>query len=113
MLNPTEQEVIDSLTNAYNKFVLLPPLHPWHNQEFMQGIHILQHLVMARPYLRQLRQVEINQVNKPIPLQNELIQILRGEIKQECITNDAGYPIPGSNPVFIPTQKTAYPDCND
>lgn len=66
MLDPTEQEVIDSLTNAYNKFVLLPPLHPWHNQEFMQGIHTLQHLVMARPYLRQLRQIEVNRVNDPV-----------------------------------------------
>lgn len=53
-LTKQEQDVMDSLVKAWNGFVELPVLHPWHNQEFMHAIHECQMIVMARPLIKEL-----------------------------------------------------------
>jgi hypothetical protein len=49
LLNKDETAVIQVLVGAWNKFLLLPELHPWDRQEFMHAIHAAQLIVMARP----------------------------------------------------------------
>lgn len=49
-----EREVFDRLVDAWNAFVCLPVEHADDNNEFRQGIHILQRQIMARPTRRAL-----------------------------------------------------------
>lgn len=58
ILTDEERTVIDLLAVAYNGFVGLEVLHDWHQQEFMHAIHAAQHLVLARPGLRELSRQE-------------------------------------------------------
>lgn len=54
LLTPEENEVLLTLTDAWNKFVALPELHPVDNHEFMHAIHAAQTIIVARLYLRSL-----------------------------------------------------------
>ena len=48
-LNEKEMEVMSSLTDAFNSFCDLHPLHPDENNEFRTVIHQAQVIIMARP----------------------------------------------------------------
>lgn len=53
LLTLEEQECLDALAMAWNRFTALPVLHQWEGQEFMRAIHEAQKIVMARPVLRE------------------------------------------------------------
>lgn len=54
VLTEEERAVLDLLAAAYNEYVKLEVMHPWHQKEFMHAIHAAQHIVLARPGLREL-----------------------------------------------------------
>lgn len=43
-----ENEVVELLADAWNKFVDLPVLHKADREEFMHALHQAQNIVMAR-----------------------------------------------------------------
>jgi MoxR-like ATPase len=53
-----ESAAFNHLVSAWNEFVLLPVEHPDDLTEFRQGIHALQHMLLARPARRALRSSE-------------------------------------------------------
>lgn len=52
LLTPEEEEVLELLAEAWNKFVLLPFQQPGEQNEFMRALHEMQRLVLARPVVR-------------------------------------------------------------
>jgi hypothetical protein len=58
LLTDQENECLLILADAWNKFCALPPLHPVDNHEFMHAIHAAQNIVLARPYLRSVKESE-------------------------------------------------------
>lgn len=48
MITPAEKEIIDLLSMAWNKFIRLDEQHPCDKNEFMQGIHQAQQIIMIR-----------------------------------------------------------------
>lgn len=48
MKEKQEQEIIDLLALAWNKFLHLEEQHPCDREEFMRAIHQAQHLIMIR-----------------------------------------------------------------
>jgi len=53
-MTDAEKQVLSLLAQAWNQFVLLPVLHEWEREEFMQTVHMLQNMVLARAGLRAL-----------------------------------------------------------
>lgn len=53
MVTDEERAVLDTLAAAWNKFLLLPKLHQWEQQEFMHAIHQAQNIVLSRPAMRE------------------------------------------------------------
>ena len=51
LLNQQEQTCLNTLADAWDKFLELPSLHPWHSMEFMHAIHVAQNIVLSRPAL--------------------------------------------------------------
>lgn len=51
-LTKEEQVIIEDLVNVWNLFIELPQLHQSDRIEFMQGVHLLQNIILARVYLR-------------------------------------------------------------
>lgn len=51
-LLPEEQEVMDCLVSAWNKFVVLEKQHPCDINEFGDSIHRLQGILALRPLRR-------------------------------------------------------------
>jgi len=47
-LTKQEGKVMDSLVNAWNAFIKLPKEHPSDTQDFCNGIHQCQHILMSR-----------------------------------------------------------------
>lgn len=47
-----EYEVINLLSQAWNKFIQLEQYREYHTKHFMDAIHKAQHLVMIRPTIR-------------------------------------------------------------
>ena len=47
-LTDLEGEVMDSLVNAWNKFIKLEKQHPCENDDFADGIHKCQHQLCIR-----------------------------------------------------------------
>ena len=49
-----EQEITNYLVKAYNAFIELEPTHPMHLDEFVEGIHrcefIIMHRIVQRDY---------------------------------------------------------------
>jgi hypothetical protein len=54
-LTQEELEILNHLAAAWNTFQALPEMGPSHKQEFLFSLHRLQHMVMARPVMRQFR----------------------------------------------------------
>ncbi|MFA5166630.1 MAG: hypothetical protein WC449_05095 [Candidatus Paceibacterota bacterium] len=52
LLTTEEQTIIEMLTDVWNLFLELPELHRSDTVEFMQGIHLLQNIILARIHLR-------------------------------------------------------------
>ena len=52
MITPAEKEIIDLLVLAWNKFIRLDEQHPCDKNEFMQGIHQAQQIIMIRDVRR-------------------------------------------------------------
>ena len=57
MITPAEQEVLDSLADAWNKYIRLQEQHPEDRTEFMRAIHVAQNIVLARPTCREMNLV--------------------------------------------------------
>ncbi len=53
LLTKEEQETVELLADAWNKFVKLESLHPDETTEFRTGIHEVQKIIMARPVQRE------------------------------------------------------------
>lgn len=51
-LTPEEQQLLEVLGDAWNKFAALPQEHPSESIEFAQAIHRCQDMVAARPVWR-------------------------------------------------------------
>ncbi len=49
-----EQEILDLLAEAYNKFIELNQRHNWDVHEFVHAIHQAQNIVLARTPNRNL-----------------------------------------------------------
>ncbi len=60
LLTEQEERILEKLKEVWNEYQSLrhPPYSEISNHEFMHGIHALQALVMARPYLREQRNKE-------------------------------------------------------
>lgn len=54
ILTPDEDEVINLLASAWNKYVQLKMLHPSDQEDFMRAIHSAQNIVMSRPVAREM-----------------------------------------------------------
>lgn len=52
-LLPEEQEIMDNLVSAWNKFIKLEKQHPCDINEFGDSIHKLQGILALRPLRRQ------------------------------------------------------------
>lgn len=52
LLTEEELEVLNHLSEAWNKFIKLPKQHPQQFTEFNAAIHSCQYLVMIRPTVR-------------------------------------------------------------
>ena len=52
-LTDEEREILDLLSQAFNKFKTLPIQHPMHQGEFATSIHQSQRLIMSRVVARQ------------------------------------------------------------
>ncbi|MAC59059.1 MAG: hypothetical protein CMH85_12465 [Novosphingobium sp.] len=51
-LTPDEAKVMNCLTDAWNRFIQLPPVHSDEMTEFRHKFHDLQRIVLARPAIR-------------------------------------------------------------
>lgn len=47
-LTPEEDEIMNSLVNAWNKYVKLEVMHPSDNDDFIRGIHLCQYVLSMR-----------------------------------------------------------------
>lgn len=54
-LTDEEREILNQLAAAWNTFQALPEMGPSHKQEFLFSLHRLQHMIMARPVMRQFQ----------------------------------------------------------
>lgn len=58
MIKNKELEVLNSLAEAWNKFISLPEIHSDDKLEFRTAIHTAQNIILARPTLRVLKNNE-------------------------------------------------------
>jgi hypothetical protein len=52
MLTVKELHVVELLGDVYNEFMMLPEIHPDDINEFGNGLHVLQNIVMSRSAVR-------------------------------------------------------------
>lgn len=57
MSGPTETEVqlVEALGEIWNTFLTLPVEHPSDTKDFMDGIHVLQRLILCRSGRRMMK----------------------------------------------------------
>lgn len=54
-MNQEENELLEILADAWNRFSGLEALHEWDREEFAHGIHALQNIVMSRQVMKDVR----------------------------------------------------------
>jgi hypothetical protein len=52
IFTPEEHEVMELISEAWNKFQKLPVQHYRDKTEFLSAIHAAQHIIMIRPVMR-------------------------------------------------------------
>lgn len=60
LLSEEEWEVYNTLSQAYNSYILLERLHMVDQIEFSQGINACKNILMSRPVARELRDQRFN-----------------------------------------------------
>lgn len=57
LLTTVETEAFEALADAWNKFLKLEIYHPDDYENFRHHIHYAQRIIMARPVLRQFKNI--------------------------------------------------------
>lgn len=72
-LTHDEAEVGEILGEAWNRFALLPVVHPSDRAEFVHHLHALQNIVLSRPAMDELRrrQAERGYWRQVLPVEEE------------------------------------------
>lgn len=59
-MTPAEQEILELLVEAHNKYVRLPIQHPDDVKDWVNKLHDLTRVIMVRPTVRKYPEIFLN-----------------------------------------------------
>ncbi len=87
-----EKEIVLMLNDLYERYIALPEQHSKDKEEFVNALHVIQHLVMVRSVRRRYPEMfpinlkvdaKIDDINDMSPIERAISETLSNALKNE------------------------------